>query len=111
MIGKKTVSETPISNLDAKELLEKVEKDYKAREKEIGYELEQSLKYAKKHSKMSQKEHDEKEAKLAKLKLPKKAIVELLNIKPTHDETVKAILFKKADFNESTVKDILEILK
>ncbi len=111
MIGKKLISATPISNIDAKDYLEKLEKDYKARDKELGYELEQSLKYAKKHSKLTKKEYTDMHKELKKLELPENIIIELLNIRPTQEEVIRSILFKKVNFDESLIKSILEIMK
>lgn len=111
MIGKKTVSETPISNVEAREILERLEKEYIAKGKTIGYEVEQSLKYAKKHGKLSVKEYDAIYKKLEAMKIPRKAIIEIINTSPKQEETLKTILLKKFDFNESKIKEIMEIIK
>jgi len=109
MIGKKVLEETPITNVEAKNILNKVEKDYKEKEREIGYELDQSIKYAKKFSKVTDAKRKKYEKELTELGLPKKVIVELINIMPKYEDTVKTILFKKTDFTD--FNKILEILK
>jgi len=109
MIGKNVIEEKPITNAEALKILEKSKKEYEKEEKEIGYELEQSLKYAKKFAKLSEKKSKEKVEQLVNLGLPEKVAVEIVNIMPESEETIKNILHKKTEFDD--INKILEILK
>lgn len=110
MIGKSIVNQQGLTNSQAKEYLQKIEEGYIAKSKPLGYELEQSLKYVKKFSKVTPKESAKLIKELTALDLSENVVIELVNIMPKKAETVKAILFKKAKTSDALVENILKIL-
>ncbi len=108
MIGKKIIKVEPITNFEAKEFTEKIQKSFEAKEKELPYELQQTKEYLLKFGKTDDKEL---KSKLKDLKIPEKVCIELLNVRPKQEECVKTILLKRYDFDDDLVKKILEIFK
>lgn len=108
MIGKKIIKVEPITNFEAKEHAEKIQKNFEVKEKELPYELQQTKEYLLKFGKTDDKEM---KAKLIALKVPEKTAIELLNVRPKQEECIKTILLKKMDFDDDLVKKILEVFK
>jgi DNA-directed RNA polymerase subunit F len=114
MIGKSIKNQTMITNTEAKAILEDIEKDYIAKDRLQGYELEQSIKYLKKFSKVKNiKDIKEIKTKLNELELPENIIIELINIAPKTPEVIKAILFRrvKSTNEEQLINKILKIFE
>ena len=110
MFAKEVISVKPITNLEAKTHLENIQKDLAGYEIPLSYEQEKSLNYLKKHTPFTEKQEKEIKLKLLELGLPENIVVELINSHPKQEETIKAILFKRFDANEETLKKIGSIL-
>ena len=105
-MAKEILDKRPITNVEAKTFLEGFEKHYKENDKELGYEVEQSLRYSKKFSKVTETKAKALKKKLESMGIKDNLAVELVNIMPKHQDTVKAILLKRSDFS-----DYAEVLK
>jgi DNA-directed RNA polymerase subunit F len=105
---KEILSVKPITNRAAKEHLENIQKDMKEYDIEVGYEQEKSFNYVKRHAYFNEKQEKAIMKNLAELGIPEEVIIELINANPKHEETVKAILTKKAEADE---KAVLKVLK
>ncbi len=93
---------------EAKELLEKRRKDA-----ELGYEQQNALDYLEKFAKLSKSEAEKMRKELEALGiLSEKQVVWLVNVAPSKEETVKAILGQeKLELGTEQVKEVLKICK
>lgn len=105
MTGKRVIKIEPITNADAKGYIEYISKDFEAKQKELPYELQQTKEYL---TKFAKKTEQETIKKLKELNIPEKVLIELVNARPKHEESIKTILLKKMDFDDNIVKKIQE---
>lgn len=108
MIANKIKSSQIISNVDASKYLDNIGENFKNRDKELPFEVQQTKEYLSKITKKGVTK--EKVKKLSDLGLDEKSVIELLNIMPQNEELIKTILYKKVENDDSIVKKIKEIL-
>jgi len=80
---------------------------------ELSYEQQNTLDYAQKFAKLTQKEAEELEKKLREIgALNEKQVVSIINIMPKKEEELKAILAKdKMELDEEQLKAVIKIVK
>ncbi|VVC02253.1 Uncharacterised protein [uncultured archaeon] len=101
-------SSTPLTLARVKEML-------KAREKEgeLGYEQKQAQEYSEKFAKQERKKAEDLVDKVMEnKKITRETAVILVNIAPTHPETVKTIVLKdKAELTDDEAQEIAKLFK
>ena len=102
------LSEKFLTLEEAKELLEKRKKDG-----ELGYEQQNALDYLEKFAKLGKGESEKMRKELEGLGiLTEKQVVWLVNVVPSKEDTVKAILGQeKLELSAEQVKDVLKVCK
>lgn len=107
MITNKIKNTQIITNSDANKYLNDISENFKKRDKELPFEVQQTKEYLAKITKKGATK--EKAKQLSELGLDEKTVIELLNIMPESEELIKTILYKKVD-DESIIKKIKDIL-
>lgn len=107
MITNKIKNTQIINNSDANKYLNDISENFKKRDKELPFEVQQTKEYLAKITKKGVTK--EKTKQLSELGLDEKTIIELLNIMPENEELIKTILYKKVE-DESIIKKIKDIL-
>ncbi len=101
-------SSTPLTLASVKEML-------KAREKEgeLGYEQKQAQEYSEKFAKQDKKKAEQLVGEIMKnKKVTKEVAVTIVNIAPTHPETVKTIAMReKVDLTDEEAQEIAKLFK
>lgn len=107
MIANKIKGTQIINNSDANKYLNDIAENFKSRDKELPFEVQQTKEYLLKVTKKGVTK--EKIKQLTELGLDEKTVIELVNIMPESEELIKTILYKKVD-DETTIKKIKNIL-
>jgi len=111
LMPKQVETKEPISFAEAKELIEKVIAEKKAKEQEPIYEQETTLKYVSTFEKLNKKNSEKLAKELVELGVPKNVAVNIVNIMPKEPEILEAILTKRFDYNESKLKEIFKLVE
>jgi DNA-directed RNA polymerase subunit F len=107
MIGEKIIERKNICLAEIEKLLSERKK-----EKELTYEQETSLKYAKNFSKISVKEAQKIYEELMKLDgMTDRLAVKIIDIMPKHIEIMKNLPLKEEEVKEETLMQAFEIIK
>ncbi len=107
MLGEKIVEEKPITLVEVRELLSERKK-----EKELTYEQDLTLKYAKRFGKLTIKQLEKLREELSKMeKLDEIAIVKIIDILPKTKEILDIILPKNMQLDNETTEKILNVTK
>jgi len=107
MIAKKIIDIVPLTNNDAEKHLKDIEKTFTANEKEIPFEVQQTKDYL---SRINSSNKKDTLKELLALEIPEATAIELINNTSSNDEVIKAVLYKKIEFEDSLIKKIKEIL-
>ena len=102
------MSEKVISVSEAKELLEKRQKD-----SDLGYEQQNTLAHLQKFAKLTEAKAEKLRLELNELNiLSEKQIAQLLDVLPTKENLLKTVLIHdKRDLTGDQLKEILKIVK
>ena len=107
MIGEKLIDKKPVALTAIKELLAA-----RKRDKELNYEQDIALKYAKKFSKLSTKELEKVKEELSHIKaLSPELIVKIVDLLPTKKEVLELLVPKGLEISEEDLAKVLEITK
>jgi len=108
MIGKKTLTEKPVTLAEALEVLEKQKKDG-----ELGYSQRLTYDYAQKFSKLTPKKAKELAAELLKLdNLREHQVVTLVDLMPETKEDIQLIFAKeRTRLEDKEIEKVLELVK
>ena len=109
MIGEELIEEKPVTLAKVKEMLSKKKKD---KDKELNYEQDIALKYARKFSKTSPKETDKIKGELSAIEsLTPELVVKITDLLPTKKEMLEMAVPKEASVPEEDLTKVLEITK
>ena len=107
MIGEKFVEEKPMTLVEVREILSERKKD-----KELTYEQDLTLKYAKRFAKLTPKQLEKMAEELEKIeKLDVAARVVILDILPKTREVLDLVLPKNIELDNETAERILDVTK
>jgi len=107
MIGEKLIEQKPVSLTEVKELLSERKK-----EKDLSYEQDLTLKYAKKFSKTSLAQAQKLESELREIEgLDQETAVKISDILPEKKEKLQLLIPKEAVLNEAELQKILDLCK
>ena len=105
MIGEEMLGKKPVTLAKMKEILSAKKKD-----KELNYEQDIALKYAKKFSKTTPKETEKIKEDLSKIEsLNDELRVKIIDLLPTKKEMLELMISKEAAVPEEDLAKILEI--
>jgi len=106
MLGKKVMSEKPLTLAEVRKILKEREK-----EGELNYEQKVSYEYVKTFGKITATKLKEAMTKLKALEVPEEQLVKIINICPTTDEEL-TLIFDKVRYDlEPNRKKLLTIAK
>jgi DNA-directed RNA polymerase subunit F len=107
MIGEELIEEKPVSLAKVKGILSERKKD-----KELNYEQDIALKYAKKFAKTTPKQTEKLEAELSAIKsLTPELITKIIDVLPSQKEVMEMLVPKNADIPEEDLAKALELTK
>lgn len=107
MIGEKMLGKKPVNLTEVKQLLAE-----RKREKDLSYEQDITLKYAKKFSKLTLSQAQKLESELKKIEgLNDELIVKIMDILPGKKETLQLVIPKETVLNEASMQKILDLCK
>ncbi len=107
MIGEKVIEKKPVNLTEVKQLLAG-----KKKEKDLSYEQDITLKYAKKFSKLSLSQAKKLESELKKLEgLLPAMIVKIVDVLPEKKERLQLLIAKEAVLNEASMQKIVDLCK
>lgn len=107
MIGEKLIDKKPVSLVEVKELLGERKKD-----KDLNYEQDIAIKYAKKFAKVSPKEAEKLKEELSKIEsLDSELVVKLIDLLPTKKEVLELIVPKGTAVSEEDLVKVLALTK
>jgi DNA-directed RNA polymerase subunit F len=108
MIGKKTLTEKPVTLAEALEVLEKQKKG-----EELGYSQRLTYDYAQKFSKLTAKKAKDLAAELLKLgNLREHQVVTLVDLMPETKEDIQLIFAKeRTRLEDKEIEKVLELIK
>ena len=107
MIGEKLIEKKLVTLGEVKEIL-----SARKKEKELNYEQDIALKYAKKFSKLTTKQAEKVREELSKIEsLTDDLVVKIMDLLPIKKETVELVIPKGGEVGEEDIKKILEITK
>ena len=107
MIGEKLLDQRFVALAEMKEMLEERKKD-----KELNYEQDIALKYAKKFAKVTLKESEKIAEELSKIpSLNQELVVKIIDLLPAKREILELVIQKGAQVQEEDLAKILEIAK
>ncbi len=105
MIGEKVIESKPVSLYEVKQTLSERKKD-----KELTYEQDITLKYAKQFSKLTKAKYEKLLKELDAVEgLDKELKVKLLDIVPVSREQVKVLVPKNVELSEELTSQLAEI--
>jgi DNA-directed RNA polymerase subunit F len=96
----------PITDAEAKEILAK-----KMKNRELNYEQQLAYEYLKNTVKLSKSDSEKLRKELEEFGLKEEKIVNIVNIAPKDEETLKLILKKEKELKPGQIKKILEVVK
>ena len=107
MIGEKLIDQKPITLAEVKQILSERKK-----EKELSYEQDLTLKYAKKFSKVTMTQAEKLVNALKEVEaLDPATIVKIVDILPVKKEKLQLLIPKDMVLNEADLQKILELCK
>lgn len=107
MIGEKIVEEKPVTLVEVNEILSERKK-----EKELSYEQDLALKYAKRFAKLTPKQMEKLTAELSKIeKLDQASIVKIIDVVPKSREILDLVLPKNIGLDNETIERVLDATK
>jgi len=107
MIGEKLISQKPVSLAEVKQLLADRKKD-----KDLSYEQDITLKYAKRFGKNSLANAEKLEAELQGIEgLNPETITKVVDILPDKKEKLQLLIPKEVVLNEAAMQKILDLCK
>jgi len=107
MIGEGLIEENPVSLARVREILSERKKD-----KELNYEQDIALKYAKKFAKTTPKQTEKLEAGLSAVKsLTPELRAKIMDVLPSKKEVLEMLVPKGATIPEEDLAKVLEITK
>lgn len=107
MIGEKILKKRHVSINEVKELLTK-----RKAEKELTYEQDTSLKYAKNFSKLTEKQSKKIYAELMEIKgMTERLAIKIIDILPKDIEVMKILPLKEEEITNEALTTALEIVK
>jgi len=105
MIGEKILDKRPINLTEVKQLLAERKK-----EKDLSYEQDITLKYAKKFSKLSLANAKKLELELKQVEgLSQEVIVKLIDVLPMKKEKLQLLIPKETVLNEASLQKVLAL--
>ncbi len=96
----------PIPNSEAKTLLMK-----KIKKRELNYEQQLAYEYLKNTTKLSKTDADKLMRELQGSGLKEEKLINIINLLPEDEETLKLIMKKEKDIKTEKLKDTLKIVK
>lgn len=96
----------PITNSEAKAILMK-----KMKKRELNYEQQLAYEYLKNTTKLSKTNADKLMQELKEIGLKEEQLINIINLMPEDEKTLKLIVKKEKDIKTEKLKDILKILK
>lgn len=107
MIGEKLIEKKPVTLAEVKQLLAERKK-----EKDLSYEQDITLKYAKKFSKLSLTQAEKLKTGLKAIEgLSDEIIVKLIDMLPDKKERLQLVIPKETVLDEATLQKILALCK
>ncbi len=107
MIGEKFINQKPVSLAEVKQLLADRKK-----EKDLTYEQDITLKFAKKFSKLSLANAKKLQAELEKIEeLDSETVTKIIDILPEKKEKLQLLFIKETVLNEVDLQKILSLCK
>ena len=107
MIGEKLIEQKPVTLAEVKQLLSERKK-----EKELSYEQDLTLKYAKKFSKVSTAQAEKLAEALKEVEaLDPATVIKIVDILPVKKEKLQLIIPKEVVLNEVDLQKILDACK
>ncbi len=107
MIGEKTLGKRPITLAEVKELLTERKK-----EKDLSYEQDITLKYAKKFSKVNEKQAEKLKEELKGIEgLTDELKVKIIDMLPAKKEILQLVIPKETVLDEASQQKILDLCK
>lgn len=107
VVGEKIVEEKPLTLVEVSELLSE-----RKNEKELTYEQDLTLKYAKKFVKLTLKQFEKIKEELSKIeKLDEYAIVKIIDVLPKTKEILQLVLPKNIELDNETAERVLDVTK
>ena len=107
MIGEEILEKKPITLVEVKAILAERKK-----ENELSYEQDIALKYAKRFSKLTEKQLKKIKEELKGIKgLSEEIMVKIIDILPDKKEILELLIPKESELKEEDLKKILEITK
>jgi DNA-directed RNA polymerase subunit F len=107
MIGEKLIEQKPVSLVEVKRLLESRKK-----ERELNYEQDIALKYARKFAHVSPKEAEKVVEKLSEIdSLSPQLIVKIVDLLPTKKEVLELLVPKGSAIPEEDLAKVLDITR
>ncbi len=99
-------NKVPIPNSEAKTLLMK-----KMKKRELNYEQQLAYEYLKNTTKLSKTDADKLMRELQGSGLKEEKLINIINLFPEDEETLKLIMKKEKDIKTEKLKDTLKIVK
>jgi DNA-directed RNA polymerase subunit F len=107
MISENKISEKPVSLTEIKQLL-----SGRKKEKELTYEQDLTLKYAKKFAKVTPAQLEKIKKELSKIeKLDEAAVIKLIDILPSTKESLELVIPKNVELEQADIEAILDVTK
>jgi len=107
MIGEKIIERKPVSLINVKQLLSERKK-----EKDLSYEQDITLKYAKHFAKVTPAQAEKLVTELKKIEtLNDKTIVKIIDLLPVKKEKLQLLIAKDIVLDEASTQKILELCK
>ena len=107
MLGEKIVEEKAVTLVEVRDMLSERKKD-----KELTYEQDLAMKYAKRFGKLTEKQLAKIRDDLSKIeKLDEIAKIKIIDILPKTKEVLQLILPKNIDLDNETAEKILDVTK
>jgi DNA-directed RNA polymerase subunit F len=105
MIGEKVLGKRPVTLAEVKQLLAGRKK-----EKDLSYEQDLALKYAKKFSKLSAAQAEKLGSELAAIEgLGPEVIVKIVDVLPERKERLQLLISKETVLNEASLQKVLSL--
>jgi DNA-directed RNA polymerase subunit F len=107
MIGEKVLEQKPITLAEVKQLLSERKKD-----KDLSYEQDITLKYAKKFSKLSQAQAEKLVSELKGIgNLDDETVVKIADFLPVKKEILQLLIPKEVVLDEASMQKIIDLCK